>query len=84
VLIDQARERMTARALGKDVLSVRRWLADGDQRLLLVNFGDAAFRTDAFGGGWRLVLASGEGAANEADALGVPPRTAIIAARGSA
>jgi maltooligosyltrehalose trehalohydrolase len=84
VLIDQARERMTARALSDEVLSVRRWLVDRDERLLLVNFGDAAFETAEFGDGWRLILASGTGANTECDGLRVPPRTAVIAARAPA
>jgi maltooligosyltrehalose trehalohydrolase len=82
VLIDQARERMTARAFSADVLSVRRWLVDGDERVLLVNFGDSPFEAAELGGTWRLLLASGPGAETTFEALRAPPRTAVIAARG--
>jgi maltooligosyltrehalose trehalohydrolase len=77
VLKDQSREHLTARALGKDVLAVRRWLPDGDERLLLVNFGDAPFETDEFGDGWRVLLGRAVG-------LSVPRQSAAILARGPA
>src|SRR5207253_8994000 len=48
VLMDQSRERMTPRALKADVLAVRRWLLNGTERLLLVNFGDTQFETRDF------------------------------------
>jgi maltooligosyltrehalose trehalohydrolase len=77
VLVDQSRDRMTARALSKDVLAIRRSLPQGDQRLLLVNFGDTEFETDEFGDGWQIVLGRGEGKR-------VPPHSATILARGPA
>jgi hypothetical protein len=72
---------MTARAVSKDVLSVRRWSAEGE-RLLLVNFGDASFETGEFGGGWRRLLAH-EGTTTDARGVSVPPRAAAILARGA-
>jgi maltooligosyltrehalose trehalohydrolase len=77
VLTDQSRERMTARPLSPDVVSVRRWLPDGDERLLLVNFGNAGFEVDELGDGWRVVLGRLEGVI-------VPPCTAAVLARGPA
>lgn len=68
VLVDQSRERMEARVLNADVLSVRRW-KDADERLLIVNFGDQPFEAEA---GWQVLL--GEGPC-------VPPRSAAIMAR---
>jgi maltooligosyltrehalose trehalohydrolase len=79
VLVDQSRERMTARALAQDVIAVRRW-SGTEQRLLLVNFGDAAFETGDFGGGWRSVLAR-EGTTCDARDVSVSPRSAAILAR---
>ncbi|MBV9603058.1 MAG: malto-oligosyltrehalose trehalohydrolase [Chloroflexi bacterium] len=79
VLMDQSRERMAARALSRDVLSVVRWSA-AERRLLLVNFGDTPFTTSEFGGDWRVVL-SREGAASDTRALHIPARAASILAR---
>ena len=45
VMADLARERMTARAVTDDVLAVCRW-SGGEERLLLVNFGDTEFHTN--------------------------------------
>jgi maltooligosyltrehalose trehalohydrolase len=81
VLRDQTRARMTARAVGRDVLSVRRW-SGADERLLLVNFGDSTLQTGAFGGGWRSLLAR-EGTTADARGVSVPPRAAAILARGA-
>jgi maltooligosyltrehalose trehalohydrolase len=81
VLAEQSRERLAARALTSDVLAVRRWLAN-DERLLLVNFGDVAFDTVDFGGGWAVVLARGEALA-DARRTGVSARSAAILARAS-
>ena len=81
VLVDQSRERLAAQALTRDVLAVRRWLAN-EERLLLVNFGDAPFETSDFGDGWRLVLSHG-GATSEAGPVSVSAQTAVILARSS-
>ena len=83
VLADQARERTQARALTTDVLAVRRWRL-GEERLLLVNFGDGETRIDDFGGGWRVLLDSC--AATRADPTGVTvgARSASVLARGVA
>jgi maltooligosyltrehalose trehalohydrolase len=80
VLVDQSRERMSARAVTDDVLAVRRW-RESNERLLLVNFGDVSFTSSEFGPGWRLVLDSSEGLATVSENLGVPPRTAAILGR---
>jgi maltooligosyltrehalose trehalohydrolase len=79
VLANQSRERLSARALSADVLAVRRWLA-ADERLLLVNFGDAPLWTADFGGGWRVVLARGE-VTLDGRGVGVLARSAVILAR---
>jgi maltooligosyltrehalose trehalohydrolase len=88
VLVDQSRERMAATALSRDVLAVRRWLPSGDERLLLVNFGDEVFvAADTFGVGWQTLLRSNPGrgsTATEEDTGDVPrvaAREALIAAR---
>jgi maltooligosyltrehalose trehalohydrolase len=78
VLVDQSRERLSARPLTADVLAVRRW-QDSDERLLLVNFGDSAFTTPDFGVGWRVMLATEGTTAN--DLVSVPPRAAAILGR---
>ncbi|HLZ32190.1 MAG TPA: malto-oligosyltrehalose trehalohydrolase [Chloroflexota bacterium] len=80
VLADQARERMRARALSADVLAVRRWL-DGDERLLVVNFGDVEARTDADAGGWHVVLDAGEPTLTDPAGVTVAPRSATVLAR---
>jgi maltooligosyltrehalose trehalohydrolase len=79
VLVDQARERMSARAVSADALAVRRWLAN-DERLLLVNFGDAPLHTEDFGGGWRVLLSRGE-VTSGPGGVGVTARSAAILAR---
>jgi maltooligosyltrehalose trehalohydrolase len=81
VLADQSRERLAAQALARDVLAVRRWLAN-EERLLLVNFGDAAFNTSELGEGWRIVLSQG-GATSDARGVHVLARSAAILARSS-
>lgn len=81
VLRVQDRAAMEARAVAADVLAVRRW-GGGQERLLVVNFGDAGFRTDQYGGGWREVLSSGEPSRVDAQAVTVGPRTAAVLARG--
>jgi maltooligosyltrehalose trehalohydrolase len=80
VLVTQDRRTMEARALTPDVLAVRRW-RDTAERLLLVNFGDAEARVEAFGGGWRALLDTASPARSEADAVTVPARSATILAR---
>ncbi|HEX8967143.1 MAG TPA: malto-oligosyltrehalose trehalohydrolase [Chloroflexota bacterium] len=80
VLTDQSRERLTARALSTVVLAVRRWRAD-QERLLLVNFGDATYTTAEFGGGWQPVLSSAPGTLTDTKGVCVPPRTAAIVSR---
>ena len=81
VLKDQARERTEPCALSRDVLAVRRWLVD-DERLLVVNFGDAAFDSGEFGGGWRVLLATGEARPGPSPSrLEVAGRSATIFAR---
>ena len=77
VLADQARERTEARALSRDVLAVRRWRGN-DERLLLVNFADTHFSTDAFGTRWRVLVGS---AANAG--VSAPARSGVIFARGA-
>jgi maltooligosyltrehalose trehalohydrolase len=80
VLIDQNREHMEAQALSPNVLAVRRW-RDGQERLLVVNFGDSATRIE---GAWRVLLDSGAPTAVEATAVSVQARGATILARGAA
>ena len=80
VLADQARERMHARALTDDVLAVRRWRQD-DERLLLVNFGDLAARIEEYGGGWQVVLDSGQPSQVDATGVSVDARSASVLAR---
>jgi maltooligosyltrehalose trehalohydrolase len=73
VLSDQSRERTKAQAVGKDVLLVRRWV-DGQERLLVANFGQAPYVLDE---GWQVLLSSGGTSAKL-----VQPRTGKILARG--
>ena len=80
VLVDQARERMSARALTDDVLAVRRWKVDAE-RLLLVNFADTQFVSGDFHGPWTLVLETTCESAVEGDIVRVPPRSAVVLAR---
>ena len=81
VLRDQARQRTEPRVLSKDVLAVRRWRGE-DERLLIVNFADAEFSTDAYGGNWQaLVTWRGPGDVMS-NALALPGRSATIFARG--
>jgi maltooligosyltrehalose trehalohydrolase len=82
VLRDQSRERTEARALGRDVLAVRRWVA-GDERLLLVNFGDTDFTSGELGLGWRVMLGTARQTTPDAVGVTVPPRSAAIFARGT-
>ena len=83
--MDQSRERMTPRALNADVLAVRRWLLNGTERLLLVNFGDTPFETRDFEDRWRVVLANdADATADDGRALCAPPRSAAIFGRGDA
>jgi maltooligosyltrehalose trehalohydrolase len=79
VLVDQDRTRTAARALSKDVLAVRRW-RDEEERLLIVNFGDAPFETSDFGNGWSLVLAQQTGSTDDAR-ITIPSRTALVVGR---
>jgi maltooligosyltrehalose trehalohydrolase len=79
VLRDQSRERTEARALDEQLLAVRRW-HERQERLLLVNFGDAPQLVTDFGTGWRTLLSSGA----QADGTVVPGRTAVILARSGA
>jgi maltooligosyltrehalose trehalohydrolase len=80
VLRDQARERMEARALTRDVLAVRRWRAP-QQRLLLVNFGATDARVDEFGGGWSILLDSGNPAQPDAAGVTLAARSATVLGR---
>jgi maltooligosyltrehalose trehalohydrolase len=82
VLVDQARERMEARALSRDTIAVRRW-REAEERLLVVNFGDPDFSTNEFGNGWRVILQSQRvlTPGKEPDAVHVPGRAAAILAR---
>jgi maltooligosyltrehalose trehalohydrolase len=54
------------------------------ERLFLANFGDMAARGDAFGGGWRLLRSTSGMPCLDEDGVTVPPRTAVILARGRA
>jgi maltooligosyltrehalose trehalohydrolase len=83
VLRDQARERMAARALTRDVLAVRRWCAQ-QERLVLVNFGASDARVDEFGGGWVVLLDSGNPTQPDAGGVSVAARSATILARDNA
>ena len=83
VLVDQARERMTARALTPDVLAVRRWSGD-DVRLLLVNFADTEFETGDFPDALHLVLETKRGSVAERGSVRVPPRSAALVANSAA
>ena len=78
VLRVQDRSTLSARAIGNDVLTVRRWLGD-DERLRVVNFGDAPRAVPDFGTGWRVVLES----ASTENGVTLPPRSASILARTS-
>ena len=80
VLVDQSRERTEARALGRDVLAVRRWRGN-DERLLIVNFGTRAARVDAYGAGWDVLLDAGPAATISAAGVRVAARGATILAR---
>jgi hypothetical protein len=71
---------MEAQALSPNVLAVRRW-RDGQERLLVVNFGDSATRIE---GAWRVLLDSGAPTAVEATGVSVQARGATILARGAA
>ena len=83
VLRDQARQRTEPRVLSKDVLAVRRWRGE-DERLLIVNFADAEFSTDAYGGRWQAVVTWRGPGDVTSDAIAVPGRSATIFARGRA
>jgi hypothetical protein len=81
---------MAARAISSDVLAVRRWRAMASpqeekeslaERLLLVNFGDAEWREEKFGGGWRALLESGGHTQIDRHGVTVPARSATIFAR---
>jgi maltooligosyltrehalose trehalohydrolase len=80
VLADPAPERMEARALSDSVLAVRRW-QPGQERLLLVNFGDAEWRTEAFGPEWHVLLDSGGPGQTDLSGIMVPARSASVLAR---
>jgi maltooligosyltrehalose trehalohydrolase len=80
VLMDQNRQHMQARALSPDVLAVRRW-RDGQERLLVVNFGDSATRME---GEWRVLLDSGAPSVVEPTGVSIQGRGATILARGAA
>jgi maltooligosyltrehalose trehalohydrolase len=79
VLADQSREKMAVRVLSPDVLSVRRW-SSGEQRLLLVNFGDVAFDSSEFRDGWQILLQS-EAGTPAGQRVSVPARAAVILGR---
>jgi maltooligosyltrehalose trehalohydrolase len=78
VLMDQNRHHMEARALSESVLSVRRW-RDGQERLLVVNFGDSAIDIQ---GGWQVIFDSGEPTQTTPTGVTVQLRSATILARG--
>jgi maltooligosyltrehalose trehalohydrolase len=81
VLRDQSRERTAAHALTDDVLVVRRWLDNGEHRLLVVNFADTPFTLPESGEVWHVIFASRPGeAADAAAGVRVGPRTAVILA----
>jgi maltooligosyltrehalose trehalohydrolase len=82
VLCDQSRDRMSAMALNDDVLAVRRWLPDRDERLLVVNFGESVYATEEFGASWKATLASNEATFPTQVGLQVAPRSALIVGRG--
>jgi maltooligosyltrehalose trehalohydrolase len=79
VLLDQSRERMSARALIADVIAVRRWHGS-DERLLVANFGDTRYETEDFGGGWHVMLAAGSTSVRD-ERISLPPRGAAILGR---
>jgi hypothetical protein len=83
VLSMQDRDSMEAKAVSPDVLSVRRW-RDGQERLLLVNFGTADTRVDDFGSGWRIVLDSGQPTQVNESGVTVAPKSATVLARDTA
>jgi maltooligosyltrehalose trehalohydrolase len=80
VLQVQDRRRTQARALGADVLAVRRW-RDDQQRLLLVNFGDRDARVETYGGGWCVLFDSGQATCADLTGVTVHARGATILAR---
>jgi hypothetical protein len=83
VLQVQDRQCMQAHALSADVLGVRRWL-DRQQRLLLVNFGDSEVHVATYGGGWGVLVDSGQGSRPDSTGVTVAPRAASILARDGA
>jgi maltooligosyltrehalose trehalohydrolase len=76
VLSDQARRRMSAEVLSKDVLLIRRWRGT-EQRVLLANFGDTPVAAPP---GQETVLL----ATSACDGTFVPGRCAVILAGGAA
>jgi hypothetical protein len=61
---------------------------DGDsmqqERLLLVNFGDQEWREMSFGGGWRVLVDSGQPTLADADGVTIAARSASVLARDNA
>jgi maltooligosyltrehalose trehalohydrolase len=79
VLCDQARQRTEPRVLSPDVLAVRRW-RDGEERLLIANFGETDFTMGAYGAGWHVRLAW-RGSTGPSP-IAVPARSATVLTRG--
>ena len=82
VLVDQSRERMSARAVTANLLVVRRW-REAEERLLLVNFSGLSVEVTDFGFGWKVILAVA-GASAEGTRIVVPAQTAAILGRATA
>jgi maltooligosyltrehalose trehalohydrolase len=90
VLMNQDRYAMEAKALSRNVLSVRRWRTisppqEGKdsltERLLLVNFGTSDTRVDDFGSDWRVLLNSGNPTQVDVSGVKLATRSATILAR---
>jgi maltooligosyltrehalose trehalohydrolase len=82
VLVNQSRETMRAKAIHEEVLAVQRW-SGADERLLLVNFGDAEAQVTEFGAGWQVLLDSGEPATVDHAGVHLAGRSASVLARGA-
>jgi maltooligosyltrehalose trehalohydrolase len=90
VLRQQERGTMATQVVGADVLIVRRW-QDEAERLLVANFGAEDARLPALGGGWSVLLDTGDAvyggsgaAVGLRDEPEVPARTGVVLGRSGA
>jgi maltooligosyltrehalose trehalohydrolase len=77
VLLTQARQRLSVSSEG-ETLTVRRWNAT-EERLLVVNFGDAPADVTQFGSDWAVLLAT-----RQPEGSRLAPRSAVIFGRAGA